>query len=190
MEKITINDLDKIDLKNKVIVFPTDTVYGVGCMIEDIDAVHRIYELKNRDYSKPLAILTPNANIEKYVKNISPKAKELMNKYWPGALTIIYEKTDLINDVVTSNLKTVGFRMPNSKIALAVLNRFGIMATTSINISGMPPLNNKEDIIKEFKNKIDYIVMDDEVSSDVSSTVVDLSQNDIKILRQGSIKIE
>ena len=68
MEKILVNDIDKIDLKGKVIAFPTDTVYGVGCIIGDISAIHKIYDLKKRDYSKPLAVLSPNANIDKYVK--------------------------------------------------------------------------------------------------------------------------
>lgn len=190
MEEIRLNDLKKVDLKGKVIVFPTDTVYGVGCMVDDIEAIHKIYDLKNRDYSKPLAILTPDNKIDKYVKQVSKKALELMNEYWPGALTIIYEKSDLINNTVTSNLNTVGFRMPNSKVALEVLNTFGVMATTSINISGSAPLNDKYEIIKEFKDKIDYIVMDDEISSLVSSTVVSAIGDEIKVLRQGKIIIK
>jgi len=190
MEKISIKDINNIDITNKVIVFPTDTVYGIGCKIDDLDAIKKIYEIKERDYSKPLAILCPNDNIADYVINVSDKAKELMMKYWPGALTIIYHKSEKINDLVTTDLKTVGFRMPNSKIALAVLNKFGIMATTSINKSGMPPLNDIESIEKEFGDMIDYIVIDKEKISGTSSTVVDATGEDLKVLRQGSIVIK
>ncbi len=190
MEKILISDLDKINLKGKVIAFPTDTVYGVGACIDDLDAIKKIYEIKNRDFSKPLAILTPTSNIDKYVLGINKETKELMDKYWPGALTLIFKKTNLINDLITSSLDTVGFRMPNSKVALSVLNHFGIMATTSINISGSAPLNNIIDIEKEFKDKIDYLIIDEEKTSNVSSTVLSIIDEEIKVLRQGQIEVK
>ncbi len=190
MEKILVKDIDKIDLKGKVIVFPTDTVYGLGCQIDDIDAIKKIYEIKNRDYSKPLAVLAPNNDIGKYVENVNKKAKDLMEKYWPGALTIIFNKSDIVSDLVTANLKSIGIRVPNNEIALQILNRFGLMCTTSINISGMPPLNNINDIIKYFEDKIDYLVIDACTLSKNSSTVVDARSNDLIILRSGDIKIE
>ena len=189
MEKVSINELHKIDLKGKIIAFPTDTVYGVGCKADDLEAIKKIYEMKNRDFSKPLAILCPDKNINSYVSNISKVALELMDKYWPGALTIIFKKSELINDMISSNLDTVGFRMPNSKIALSVLKQFGVMATTSVNISGSAALNSSEEIEKEFSNVIDYMVIEKEELSCNSSTVVDASDDNIKILRQGDIKL-
>lgn len=189
MDVVTVDELLTKDIKGKVICFPTDTVYGVGCLVNDSESIERIYELKERDYSKPLAILTGSLDINKYVKNVSSKAKELMEQYWPGALTLIFKKTDLIPDSVTSNLNTVGLRMPNSQIALKILKHFGLMATTSINISGMPPLNDFDEIVKNFSDKIDYIVSDREVLSTVSSTVVDATSDNLKVLRQGKIKI-
>ena len=190
MEKILVKDIDKINLDGKVIVFPTDTVYGLGCRIDDKLAIKKIYEIKNRNFSKPLAVLAPNKNIDEYVEKISAKAKILMDKYWPGALTIVFEKSDKIDDMVTSNLKSVGIRVPNSDIALSVLKRFGLMCTTSINISASEPLNNIEDIEKYFKDKIDYLVIDECHLSKISSTVVDARGDDLKILRNGDIKIE
>ena len=189
MEKISINNLKNIDLNGKIIAFPTDTVYGVGCRVDDIDAIKKIYEMKNRDYSKPLAILCPDKNIDRYVLNINEKTNELMEKYWPGALTIIFKKSELINDLVSSNLDTVGFRMPNSSIALTVLKQFGIMATTSVNISGKAALNTCEDIEKEFSSFIDYMIIEKETLSTTSSTVVDASGDELHILRQGDIKL-
>ena len=112
-----------------------------------------------------------------------------MDKYWPGALTLIFKKSNIISDKVTSGFDTVGLRMPNSNIALQLLNHFGLMATTSVNISGTEPLNNIEDIIKYFKDEIDYLVIDQEKTSNVSSTVIDVTSNNYRILRQGDIKL-
>lgn len=189
MEKISVKDLNNINLKSKIICFPTDTVYGVGCMIDDLDAIKKIYDMKNRDYSKPLAVLTGNKDISEYVLNVSDKAYELMDKYWPGALTIIFKKSNKVNDLVTSSLDTVGFRMPNSKIALKVLEEFGVMATTSVNISGQSSLNDTCEIEKEFGNIIDYMIIEKEELSCNSSTVVLACGDELKVLRQGDIKL-
>lgn len=189
MDVVTLEQLLNIDIKGKVICFPTDTVYGVGAMIDDEEAITKIYNLKHRDFNKPLAVLTGSKDIGKYVKNIGKEANELIKKYWPGALTIIFKKSNAINDLITSNKDTVGLRMPNSKIALQILNKFGLMATTSINISGSEPLNNIEDIKNNFYKEIDYLVIDQEVTSKVSSTVIDATTSNLKILRQGDIKL-
>ena len=185
-----LNKLKKEDLIGKIICFPTDTVYGVGCILGDDIALDKIYELKNRDLSKPLAILVPNAEaILPYVKECPDIAKEYMATYWPGALTIIFNKKDALCDIFTKGLPTIGFRMPNSKVALSVLEKFGPLATTSVNISNNPPLNDLDEIIKYFGDKIDFIIEDKEVVSKVSSTIVDVSKGDAIILRQGDIKL-
>ena len=188
MEKLTVEELLKKDIRNKIIAFPTDTVYGVGCMIDDKVAIDKIYELKHRDYSKPLAILTNKKDISEYAY-VNKNIEEIINLYWPGALTLIFKKTSKVPSFVTANLETVGFRMPNSNIALRILDKFGLLATTSINISGEEPLNDIESIERNFSNYIDYLIIDIEETSNVSSTVVDCSNGKYKILRQGDIKI-
>ena len=194
MDVVTLEQLLKLqvnkDIKGKVICFPTDTVYGVGASIEDNEAINKIYNLKHRDKSKPLAVLTGSKNIEKYVLEISNEAKDLIDKYWPGALTIIFKKSNIISNKVTCNLDTIGLRMPNSQIALSILNHFGLMATTSVNISGSTPLNDIEEIKKHFGNEIDYLVIDKEETSNVSSTIIDASSSNLKVLRQGDIIIK
>lgn len=188
-----IKDLDKLtkeDLIGKIICFPTDTVYGVGCILGDSVALNKIYNLKNRDLSKPLAILVPNSNsILPFIKECPLIASSYMDQYWPGALTIIFNKKEGVCDEFTKGLPTIGFRMPNSKVALAVLEKFGPLATTSVNISNNPPINNLEEIIKYFGDKIDYIIEDQETISTISSTIVDVSKNTPVILRQGDIKL-
>ena len=122
-------------------------------------------------------------------REVPAVAREIMDKYWPGALTIIFKKSNIISDKVTSGFNTVGLRMPNSKIALQILNKFGLMATTSVNLSGSSPLNNIDDIINNFSDEIDYLVIDKQETSNVSSTVIDVSNGKYKILRQGDIVI-
>ena len=182
--------LSKKDLEHKVIAFPTDTVFGVGALIDDEIAIDKIFELKHRDYSKPLAILAASVeDILPYIDDVSEDVVKLMNKYWPGALTIIFNKKNNVSNKITSGFKTIAFRIPNCDISLEILKQTGPLATTSVNISGEKPLNTYEEIERYFGDKIDYIVSDNVSSSNVSSTIIDVTTNEIKIIRQGEIKI-
>lgn len=182
--------LTKEEIKNKIIAFPTDTVFGVGALIDDLEAIDKIYELKHRDYSKPLAILASSIDdIIPYVKEVTEDIKEIMNKYWPGALTIIFNKNENVSDKITAGFKTIAFRIPNCKISLDILKQTGPLATTSVNISGNTPLNDYQEINKYFGDNIDFIVSENVSSSNISSTIIDVTSNEIKIIRQGQIKI-
>ena len=186
-----IYQITKENLKGKIICFPTDTVYGLGCMLEDEDALNKIYKLKHRNPSKPLAILVGNnQDINPYVKEVPTLAKKLINDFWPGALTIIFNKKEGILDGVVRGKNTIGFRMPNSIIALKILQHFGPMATTSVNISNEEPLNDLNEIKNLFGDLIDIYITDKEVVSKVSSTVIDITSDPYKILRQGDIIIK
>lgn len=186
MIKITVEELIKLtkeDIKGKVIVFPTDTVYGIGAMIDDQEGVNKIYNLKHRDKNKPLANLAYSSEqIEEYVNITNPKIKELM-KHWPGALTIIFNKKHIYNN----ELPTIAFRIPNSNVALTILKRFGVMSVTSMNLSGSEPLNNLDDIIKNFESEIDYLVTNEEKHSNISSTIIDVTKEPFVVLRKGEI---
>ena len=186
MIKITVEELIKLtkeDIRGKVIVFPTDTVYGIGSMIDDKEGVSKIYNLKHRDKNKPLANLAYSSEqIKEYVNIPNPKTLELM-KLWPGALTIIFNKKHIYNN----ELPTIAFRIPNSNTALTILKHFGVMAVTSMNLSGSEPLNNIDDIIKNFENEIDYLVIDEEKHSNISSTIIDVTKDPFGALRKGEI---
>lgn len=181
----------KEDLLGKIIAFSTDTVFGVGAIISDTRAIDKIYRLKNRDYSKPLAILAATIDdILPYVKDVSEEVLNIMYNYWPGALTIIFKKSQLVDKIITNGLDTIAFRIPNSKNALEVLKKFGPLATTSVNISGQVPLNNYEEIAQVFGTQIDYIVGKNENSSNISSTIIDATNEKIKIIREGEVKVK
>ncbi len=193
MIKITANELIKLtkeEIQGKVIVFPTDTVYGIGALYNDELGITKIYNLKHRDKSKPLACLVGNIDdLWPYIKVNNPCTQEYMN-YWPGALTLIFEKKQF--SAVDKDINTIAFRIPNSVVALKILNHFGIMAVTSMNLSGSAPLNDIEAIEKHFGSDIDYLVTDQEQPSKISSTILDISTSHTKVIRAGELltKIE
>lgn len=183
MEIIDIKNISKIkksDLRGKIIIFHTDTVYGVGALYDDLEGQEKIYEMKKRSQSKLLPVLCGSVNQVKELTDFNSNA-EALAKHWPGALTMILNKKD--------SSSTLAVRIPNSEIALKVLNHFGPLATTSVNISGEKEVNNVKEIIEKFGDYIDYIVSDELPLSETPSTIVDLTNNDIKIIRNGSIII-
>lgn len=183
--------LSKSELRGKIVAFPTDTVNGVGAMIDDDHAIDKIYQLKQRDAGKPLAVLAPSVeSVLPYIEYPTLEVLELMNKYWPGALTIIFNKNENCCLNAFKDLNTIAFRIPNSPIALEILRHFGPMATSSVNLSGNQPLNSYQEIKLHFDKLIDYIIEEDETKSGVSSTIIDATKKPYVVLRQGDIKIK
>ncbi len=190
MKLIDFLKLNKEDLKGKIICFPTDTVYGVGCLYNDYDATLKIYQMKGRDFNKPLAVLISKYDdIYYFTDQLDNKTKELVDKYWPGALTVIVDKKKDCDVVNLIEFSTIGLRMPNSIVSLSILAKFGPLATTSVNLSGNEPLNDLDLIKKTFGKQIDYYIDDLVNFSSVSSTVVKSTKNGIEILREGNIKV-
>ena len=192
MTKISLDELlqlSPITFSGKVIAFCTDTVWGIGVMVDSNiqSGLSKIYQMKKRDQNKPLAVLAHSFDEVKMHLEYNQLAIKLTT-YWPGALTIIFKKKDDYFDQITQ-LSTIGIRVPNSVVALTVLKHLGPMATTSINISGEAPINAINDIMNQFGHLIDYLVTDTNPLSKVSSTVVDATTNELKVLRQGDIKI-
>lgn len=173
---------------SKVIIFPTDTVYGIGTPIFDTAGISKIYEIKHRDRSKPLACLCANMEQIDSIAYIDEREKELIKKYLPGALTLICKAKPNVVDII--GYKTIGVRIPNNKIALDILKENGPMLTTSVNESGQVPLNEYDEIVKKYANLVDRIYNTNTVSSNISSTVVLCTEPSLKILRQGQIYIE
>lgn len=170
-----------------VIIFPTDTVYGIGTKIFDIDGINKIYDIKKRPKDKPLACLCSSLEQIKSIAVVTKKAEALINKFLPGALTLILESKEEVYNKI--GYKTIGVRIPNCKLALDILNENGPMLTTSVNESGFKPINEYELIVKDYENAVDKIYESNEKSSNLSSTVVLLTNDDIKILREGEITL-
>ena len=171
-----------------VIIFPTDTVYGIGTPIFDIDGINKIYDIKHRSKDKPLACLCASLSQIEDIAVLNDDARKLIKDFLPGALTIILESKPEVCDKI--GYKTIGVRIPNNDLAISLLNENGPMLTTSVNESGKTPLNDYESIKNAYGNVVDKIYYDDEPSSSIASTVIMIIGNELKVLRSGSITIE
>lgn len=192
-ENINAEELEnviKVIVDGGVVIFPTDTVYGVAANSLDETAIKKLFDLKERNDNKPICVLTSSVDKIKKIAYVRDEEQKIIDKYMPGALTIILDKKEIVSDVLTSGLKTVGVRIPNNEIALRILDKLEYpLATTSANISGMEAAVKKEDLIKEFEGKVDIIIDGGITDLKVSSTIVKINNNEIKVLRQGTIKI-
>lgn len=170
-------------------IFPTDTVYGLGCSAFNNEAIHNLFVLKNRDYSKPINILISDLGmLDGLVANISDIEKTLMENFWPGPLTIIFPKKENISNLLTANLGTIGIRMPNHPITLELISRTNLpLATTSANISGNRPGIQLSDFYTDFNNKLNFMIDSGIANLQIPSTIVSVDNNQVKILREGSI---
>ncbi|MBR6675239.1 MAG: threonylcarbamoyl-AMP synthase [Alphaproteobacteria bacterium] len=182
----TIND---ILLKGGVIAFPTDTVWGVGCLPSCKEAVQRIYDIKHREAKKPLILMSYAIEpLLKYVQTPLPnKANELRQKYWPGALTLVLDKSNKTPNYITSNQNTVGIRVPQNTIFQDICKNISghVLATTSANISGQNSALTYEEAVRYIGDKVDFVVPYQEKISGQASAVVRILKDDLIVLRQG-----
>ncbi len=183
---IELEELLKKDLRDEVLIMPTDTVYGVGCLLNSQRGVEKIFALKGRDQDKPLAVLCPDMECVKTLSENYEDFRDLAKAHWPGALTLVVKKSEAVPDYVTRGMKTVGLRIPNHDKALAILKRYGPMAVTSLNLSNEPPILKLHDA-EVFEESVDHLVSGGDLKG-VASTVYDTLQG--KVLRQGEVKFE
>ena len=172
----------------RLIIFPTDTVYGIGCSVCDKESIEKIYQIKNRDRNNPLPCLCANLKQVCDVAEINDLESRIIEKFMPGALTLILEAKPSIAQI--TGFDTIGVRLPLSKTAQKVLMKHGPMLTTSVNESGEIPLNNFKDIKKAFGPYVDKIYKGKEKSSGIASTVAKLENGQVIVLREGEIKQE
>lgn len=194
------NDLDfeklqepaQIIKQGGLVVFPTETVYGIGTNGLDEKAIRRLYEVKKRPFTKPISLLVSNIEmVEQIAKDITDIEYKIMQAFFPGPLTIILKKKKAISNMLTANSDTVGIRMPKGKVARKILEYANIpIATPSANISGKPSGTNIQSIMKDFENKVEYYVDTGESEIGTSSTIVKVVNGVPTILRQGSITKE
>ena len=171
-----------------LIVIPTDTVYGLAAKLHDLEALDKIYEIKGRDFSKQIPILiSDRASLSDMVK-MTPLALELTRNLWPGPLTIVFETKPQFFKLTGE--KTVAIRLPNHPIACEIIDEFGPLRVTSVNKSGQPPLTHIDDIKREFGPYLSKIYEQDREPSNLSSTVIDITGSEIKILRRGIVTEE
>ena len=178
--------------KGEILAFKTDTVWGFGCLPEDDFAIGKIYEIKKRDTKKPLILMSYDFEpLKKYITDIPNYAYNLIEKYLPGGLTLIFKKTDLCSGKITS-FDTVGIRIPNSPDFIQLTKNIegGVLATTSCNISTEAPVKNYYEAVEKFSDVATIIKpIEDTENENIPSTVILCQEKEYKILRQGAVKL-
>lgn len=180
-------------LKNGgTVAFPTETVYGLGANALNIDAIKGIFRAKGRPEDNPLIVhISHISQLDNLVESISTRALELMERFWPGPLTIIFNKRQNVSSIVTGGLSTVAIRMPNHKVAIALIEAAGLpIAAPSANTSGRPSPTHVNHVIEDLNGKVDMIIDGGVTGIGVESTVLDISRDIPIILRPGGVTKE
>lgn len=175
-----------------LVLFPTETVYGIGANALNDDAVRKIFVAKGRAQDNPLILhISDMEMLDRIAEDISELEYHLMDTFWPGPFTIVLNKKSGVANVATCSGDTVGVRMPSNKIAHDLIKKSNLpIAAPSANISGKPSGTKLQDIIEELKDKVDYILDGGESDIGLESTVVRVIDNEVKILRPGRITKE
>lgn len=175
--------------RGNIVIFPTETVYGIGANALDEDSSKKIYMAKGRPSDNPLIVHIENMDdLNKISKKIDERTKKIIDCFWPGPLTIIVEKSEIVPSCITGGLNTVAVRMPSNKIARDLIKKSGVpIAAPSANISGRPSITSEKFITDEFFGKVDLILLNESTEIGIESTVIDVTGENIVILRPGFI---
>jgi L-threonylcarbamoyladenylate synthase len=169
-----INEAIDVLSNGGVIIYPTDTVYGLGANIFDNKAVRNIFKIKQRSFLKPLSILVCDTEAIELIAQISVYQKDTIDKYLPGPYTFILNKTPVVPRVVTGGLTRVGVRVPKNEIACKLASLFPI-TTTSANLSDEEVLSTPEDILNQLGCDVDLVIDVGPLKSNKASTIIDLT---------------
>ena len=173
-----------------LVAFPTDTVYGVGGLAFDSQAVERIYWAKQRAVEKAIPVLLgQEADLETIASSVPQMARRLASRFWPGPLTLVVSKKSSLPEAVASGA-TVGARVPDHHIALALLRLAGAMAVTSANLSGKTSARTADEVMQQLSGKVELVLDGGRTPGGIASTVVDCTKAEPKILRPGPVSLE
>ncbi|MFW5865548.1 MAG: L-threonylcarbamoyladenylate synthase [Nanoarchaeota archaeon] len=188
----TIKEAAAIIEHGGLVAFPTETVYGLGANGLDERAVKKIFLAKGRPQDNPLILhVSGKEHVKKLVERIPEKAKRLMDIFWPGPLSIILKKSDLVPEVTSGGLDSIAVRMPQNAIALALIEESGCpLAAPSANLSGKPSPTSAQHVIDDMDSRIDAIIDGGDTNIGIESTVLDMTQDTPLILRPGKITRE
>lgn len=192
MDNSKIEEAAQIIKNGGLVVFPTETVYGIGANGLNPEAVEKIYVAKGRNHNKPLILLVSSKQmLEQIVEEINEVEIKLMEAFWPGPLTIVFKRKLCVPNIVTGGQDTVGVRLTSSEIALKLIEASGLPITApSANISGKPSGTAVEEIFEDLKDKVDCFIDGGKAKDALESTVVRVIDGVPTILRSGKITAE
>lgn len=193
-----IIETDRIDeaalciAKGGIVAFPTETVYGLGADAFNDAAIDKIYKAKGRPSDNPLIVhISCKDDVHLLAESVSADAKKLMDKFWPGPLTIIFPKRDEVPCRVTGGLDTVAVRFPSNRVASELIRKSGkLVAAPSANLSGSPSPTTAAHVIDDLYGRVDYILTVDDCQVGLESTVIDMTGDVPVILRPGGVTLE
>ena len=194
-KRLTEHDIDEaaaILRDGGLLGIPTETVYGLGANGLNEEAVAHIFEAKGRPQDNPLILHIPDASwLERYCKDIPLTAYQLAEAYWPGPMTMILKRKDIVPNAVTAGLDTVGMRCPAHPLCREIIAASGVpVAAPSGNTSGRPSPTTAQHMLEDMDGKIDAIVDGGPCSVGVESTIIDLTETPARLLRPGGITLE
>lgn len=188
----SIDEASKILEGGDIVAIPTETVYGLAADALNSEAVKKIFQVKGRPADNPLIVhISEFEDLGNFVLEVPKKAELLCDKFWPGPLTMIFKKKDIIPNIVTANLGCVAIRMPSLEITRQLISKLGRpLAAPSANISGRPSPTSYTHVLNDLDGKISAILMGEDCSVGVESTVIDVTSTPIRLLRPGKISPE
>ncbi len=188
-DKEGIKKASQIISQGGIVVFPTDTVYGIGCNPYNKDAVEKIYKVKSRDFSKPFPVLVYSKEIAERIALFDVFTKKIVERFWPGPLTIILKLTDESLKKSLNLTDKIALRVPNHKCTLELLKKCNVLVGTSANISGHSSFTNPDECFNNIQ-KYDIFVDGGVITSKSESTIIEIENEEIKIIREGSLSYE
>lgn len=192
VENLNIDKLAKEIKKGKIVVFPTSTIYGIGTNAFDKEAVKRIFEIKKRDKNKSLIVLISNYNmLDKIANPLNDIEKKLVEKFWPGSLTLILDKKEIVLNEVTAFKNTVAVRYDSCQLVNKIIDKAQVpIVAPSANISNEKYITDIKDLSNKLFDSVDYVIDAGKLQSDKESTIVRVEDNSVIILRLGKISKE
>ncbi len=186
-EPESIEEAARVIRDGGLVVFPTDTLYGLGASVFNQAAVERMFQVKRRAKEKAVSVLVASfAEAEPLTEEIPPPALNLMSHFWPGPLTLLFKANDKVPTMLTANSGKIGIRIPDNKVALALIKASGTPLTgSSANLSGNREPLEVEEVEKELAEQVDLIIDGGKPRLSKPSTVVDITS--FKVLRSGAI---
>jgi L-threonylcarbamoyladenylate synthase len=192
---LSVHDLQALEQAEQLlrhgdlVAFPTDTVYGLGAMLFDPQAIEKLYRVKGRDAAKAIAVLLGDESaLAQVAVELDPVVARLARRFWPGPLTLVVPAHPSLPPIL-SPAPTVGVRMPDHPVALALLRRAGPLAVTSANLSGQPSARTAQEVDAQLHGRIPFILDGGVTPGGLPSTVVDCTGDEPVILRQGPISL-
>lgn len=177
--------------RGELVAFPTETVYGLGADGLNVEACRKIFIAKGRPSDKPLSLHVASLEMVERVAKISARAEKLFAAFCPGALTIILTKNKIVPDFVTCGKSSVGIRFPANDVALSLIRLSNVpIAAPSANLSGMEPPKTAREVFDNLSGRVEVILDGGQCQFGISSTIIDLTSSEPKILRHGAIEAE